>query len=516
MSEQEDKMTVEQLEEYGDFEKGLDHVRLAEATKDVPVNIYSKNILKLYGICFVMFLLSTMHGYDGSLMGSMLVMQTFLQEFGAHDVGVKSALITAMYQIGGVCSLPFIGPLCDSLGRRYTIVVSDILIITGTILEGTSATNANLHQYMAGRFFLGFGVNIAASAGPQYVVEIAHPKFRGRLTGMFNTFYYTGAILASGVVRGSVVYTTNKSWLLPTWIQLVFPSIVAVSCLFFPETPRWLYAHGKKERAVKVLTKYHGDGDESSPFVVMQLLEIEESIDLNGSDKRWWDYRSLIRNRGSIHRVLAGSIFLMFTQWCQGGVGYFIASFYSYSGITNEVTVLDLNLVATVIGLPIALAGSAVCDLFKRRTMMITGFMILTFGWIGMIVGIAVYQNHGLIGGARASIFFYWFMHAIFSFFFTPLQALYPVEVLSYEQRAKGTSFEQFAGNAASLVNQFGTPVGLANIGYKFYSVWCIMSALGCVVTYFGFPECRGFSLEEIDRIFQSKNPVKASLNIRN
>jgi hypothetical protein len=44
---------------------------------------------------------------------------------------------------------------------------------------------------------------------------------------------------------------------------------------------------------------------------------------------------------------------------------------------------------------------------------------------------------------------------AIFSIGFTPLQALYPVEVLSFEMKAKGMAFSNLAVSAGMLASKF-------------------------------------------------------------
>jgi MFS family permease len=56
------------------------------------------------------------------------------------------------------------------------------VIIIGTCVQ---ATSMHLDAFMIGRFILGFGVAISASAGPAYVSELAHPTYRGTLTGMY-------------------------------------------------------------------------------------------------------------------------------------------------------------------------------------------------------------------------------------------------------------------------------------------------------------------------------------------
>ena len=69
-----------------------------------------------------------------------------------------------------------------------------------------------------------------------------------------------------------------------------------------------------------------------------------------------------------------------------------------------------------------------------------------------------MYNRTGSISAARAGIAFNIILGVFYSFGITPLQALYPVEVLSYEMRAKGMAFQSFVTSATLLINQFGTP----------------------------------------------------------
>lgn len=54
-----------------------------------------------------------------------------------------------------------------------------------------------------------------------------------------------------------------------------------------------------------------------------------------------------------------------------------------------------------------------------------------------------------------------------FSFGWTPLQALYPAEVLRYENRAKGLALQGWCTSAFSLINTFGLPSALAALDWK-------------------------------------------------
>lgn len=65
------------------------------------------------------------------------------------------------------------------------------VIIIGTIIQ---ATSQNLAAFMIGRFLLGVGAALGPSAALPYVSEMAHPAFRGGMTGVYTTFYFVGAI----------------------------------------------------------------------------------------------------------------------------------------------------------------------------------------------------------------------------------------------------------------------------------------------------------------------------------
>jgi MFS family permease len=306
MGEPEKSVAVETVENV-DSNKEIVEINgsdaLLEARKKSPPNPRSSRMLSLYRICLVAFLCSTMNGYDGSLMSSIMVMDPFKKEFNSTIVGVKAGYISAMYQIGGVCTIPFIGPLMDTTGRRFGMFLGCFLVIIGTILQGTSAIHNSLPQYLGGRFLLGFGVSFAASAAPMYVVEISHPLYRGAMTGSYNCFYGIGSIISSCATRGSVRFATNEAWLIPTWIQMVCPALVCVFVFFLPESPRWLYTHGNPDKAKEILIKYHGEGDANNAFITLQLREFEEQLELNGTDKTVWDYRGLFKTRAHIYRL---------------------------------------------------------------------------------------------------------------------------------------------------------------------------------------------------------------------
>lgn len=57
------------------------------------------------------------------------------------------------------------------------------IVIIGTCIQATAMAS---RQFLAGRFVLGFGVSFCCVSAPCYVSEMAHPEWRGTLTGFYN------------------------------------------------------------------------------------------------------------------------------------------------------------------------------------------------------------------------------------------------------------------------------------------------------------------------------------------
>jgi hypothetical protein len=78
--------------------------------------------------------------------------------------------------------------------------------------------------------------------------------------------------------------------------------------------------------------------------------------------------------------------------------------------------------------------------------------------------------------------------------------------------RAKGMAFSALAVNAGGMMGQFAWPIALEKIKWKTYIVFIVWDFVQSAIFYFMMPETKNRTLEELDRIFEAKNPVKASL----
>jgi MFS family permease len=239
-------------------------------------------------------------GFDSSLMSAMNANDRFHSDLGIPKTGGYLGIVTAIYTIGNLVGSFFAGPASDRFGRRIGMFIGATIVLMGAIVVFTAKHS---QAYMAGRFFIGFGVSVSRSAAPAFVTEISPPQWRGPVTLLYNSLWIIGAILSSGVANATGPIKSDLSWRIPLTLQIVPSGIVLLTCLFLPESPRWLIANDRFEEAEVILTKYHANGVPNTPLVALEIAEMRESIKQEASDKRWYDYSELVSSRSERYRT---------------------------------------------------------------------------------------------------------------------------------------------------------------------------------------------------------------------
>ena len=166
-----------------------ERIQFDQVLRMEPPKAFSMISMRLYMICAVGFLCSTLNGYDSSLFDGLLQNHTFRAYFHGSNTGIWVGIVSSLYQIGSIAGIPFSGPALDTWGRRKGIFIGVRIVIVGTLIQRTTAYSHSLPQFMIGRLFLGFGAQLATCGGPIYVVEMSHPAYRGVVTGLYNTFW---------------------------------------------------------------------------------------------------------------------------------------------------------------------------------------------------------------------------------------------------------------------------------------------------------------------------------------
>ncbi|KAF8229684.1 general substrate transporter [Tricholoma matsutake] len=446
---------------------------------DPGVTTFSWRAFQMYFVTLVACCCSGDNGFDGTVMGGVNGMLQYQHYFGLSGAGVgTSGTIPSAY-------------LPDRFGRRFSMFFGNAAVITGVII---TATATSMPRFLGGRFLTGFGTLCAATSAKSFLAELVPPQSRGAYLGFLNSFYYVGQIAATGMMVPTGRWQSELSWRLPLWIQIVPASLNVLLVFLCPESPRWLHSIGKSKEARAILARFHSStGDINSPLIDLEMEEIEEKIRIDGVDKVWWDFRPLFRTRADRYR--AYMVVLIGQLSGNGLITYFLPILLQNAGIKSQNRRLTLNFVNS---------GSFLVDRFGRRKnlLMATSMLVVTLAIVSGLL-----SSVGSIPRANAGISFIYLFMVIFSFGWTPMQALYPAEVLSYEMRAKGLAFLGIITQLASLVNTFGLPVALQRIGWKVYIIFCIWDVFEVVMIYFFVVETRGFTLEEINEIFEHPNP---------
>ncbi|KAH9883970.1 putative hexose transport-related protein [Xylariomycetidae sp. FL2044] len=482
-----------------------------ESVTAAPLNAWSRTSLQLYAILLVAALNATASGFDGSIFSSINAMDQYQNYFHHTELGSATGIIFMIYTVGNMIGSLFTGPICDNFGRRAGMATGSVLIMAGSAILTAARDDSYL---LGGRFLLGFGVSIGTSSAPTYAMELAPPQWRARVVGYYNTFFYTGSILSTGVAYAANKSDSELAFRLPLGLQLIPPLFILTGSIFIPESPRWLCARGKGDRAAEILAKYHGGGDMQHPVVQLELREFEESIKVQKAQS-WWNYLDLVENHNARWRTLMNAFMSFFAQMAGNSVlTYYLPSMYNQLGIVSTERQLLLTFANSIVSCAGAVAGSATNDWIGRRTKLWVGSIVLSC-LFAAVTGFSSQFEEGKdpnVTLSNAGVAMIFLFGVAYSFVYTPLTATYCAEVQNNHTRAKGMGVHVIMSNCANLYNTYVTAVALEAITWKYYFLFVGLNLIYALVWFFVGVETRGRTLEELNAVFDSKWPPRAAL----
>ncbi|GLB38423.1 putative general substrate transporter [Lyophyllum shimeji] len=472
---------------------------------DPGVARFSLRAFQMYLVTLIVCCCSGDSGFDGTVMGGINTMAQYQHYFGLQSVGSKTSIVFGIFTIGSICGTIPASYLPDKFGRRFSMFFGNLVLCVGAVMTANAKQQP---MFLGGRFLTGLGSTCAGASAKSYLAEITPPQSRGAYLGFLNSFYYVGQMAATGMMVATGRWQNEMSWRLPLYIQLVPAALNVLFIFLCPESPRWLYSIGKSDQARHVLAKFHSsNGNPKSPLVDLEMEEIEEKIEVDGADKTWWDFRPLFTTRADRYRAYMVILIGAFGQLSGNGlITYFLPVLLQNAGITNQNRRLTLNFVNSVTSYIGALSGSAIIDRFGRRKILLTSTAMIA-AILAIVTGLLSSNGNANAAQANAGITFVFLFMVVFSFGWTPMQALYPAEVLSYQARAKGLAFLGICAQVATLINTFGLPVALEKIGWKVYVIFLVWDVFEVIVIYFFLVETKGLTLEEINEVFEQPNP---------
>ncbi len=407
----------------------------------------------------------------------------------SFDVGLAGAAYVAGACLGAL----FFGQLTDRFGRKKLFLITLGVYTVATVLTAFSMSPI---WYFACRFLTGTGIGGEYAAINSAIDELIPAKYRGRVDVAINGSFWVGAaggsLLTIPLLDPNVI---DAAW---GW-RLAFGlgAILAVGILLVrrnvPESPRWLFIHGRDEEGDKIVRDIEDTVHRESG---KELPSVSDTI--------------TIRQRHTIGLVeIARTVFTLYpkrTVLCfslfVGQAFLYNAFFFTYGDtLTTFFDVKQVGWYLAVFAASNFIGALVLSPLFDRvgRVKMITGTYVLS----GVLLGGAGF----FIGSLNAVTLT---LMGLIVFFFASAGAsaayLTASEIFPMETRALCIAFFYAIGTAAGGISGpllFGSLIdhakntGIGGIAIGYFIGAALMIGGGLVEAFLGV-KAENQSLENI------------------
>ncbi|KAH6955902.1 general substrate transporter [Ilyonectria sp. MPI-CAGE-AT-0026] len=489
------------------------------------------HLRKLYILSIFLLIASATTGYDGMMVNTSQQMDKWKTYFPEVEDNNKLGILINMYNIGSIVSFFIVPYMADNLGRKPTIMIGCVIMITGALIS----TFCNGYgMYIGGRFILGFGNSLAQMSSPMLLTEICHPQHRGPLTAVYNCLWNLGSLIVSVVGWGTASINSNWSWRSITFIQAV-PSIIQLAGIWWvPESPRFLVNKDKSEEALAMLAKHHAGGDVNNATVQFQYREIKQTIEADKSARRATSYVDFLRTRGNRWRLAIIISLGIISQYSGNALfSNYIDIIYTGAGIKEQNKKLALSAGKTIMDLSIAIGAALTVDRIGRRPLFLVAISGMVASFVLWTIVGAIYENSGVptpptadepnggikytnVGSGYAQIAFVWLFGVFYDIGFSGLLVAYALEVLPFHLRAKGMTIMNITVQAILAIGNQTNKVAWDHLPKHwhfmlFYTLW---DALEFIFVWFFYVETKGPTLEEIAKIFDGDDAVVEHIDL--
>jgi MFS family permease len=192
-------------------------------------------------------------------------------ELTAGQIGVAAAVYVA-----GACSgALFFGQLTDRFGRKRLFLITLGVYIAATV--ATAFAFAPWYFYLA-RFFTGAGIGGEYAAINSAIDELIPARVRGRVDLIINGSYWLGAAAGAAaaiILLNESYFPIDVGWRVAFGLGAILGLAILIVRRTVPESPRWLFIHGREEEAEEIVRRIERDVKEETGD---ELPEPEGSI----------------------------------------------------------------------------------------------------------------------------------------------------------------------------------------------------------------------------------------------
>ncbi|KAG9693184.1 general substrate transporter, partial [Aureobasidium melanogenum] len=486
----------------------------ASGTKDPP----EVRNWKIHLVAFVASMSALAMGYDTSVIGGTMALDSFRRDFGLANASSKhrdtvQGNIVSTFQAGCFFGALLTFPFAEKYGRRLTVMAASAVFLVGATLM--TAANGVMNMVVAGRAVAGLGIGACSLVVPVYISETAPPSIRGRLIGIFEIASQGGGMLGFWInyATDRTINVDNKAqWIVPLALQLVPGVLLCVGMFFCPESPRWLARGDNFDKAEKIISDLR-NLPADHPYIRNEMDEIRIQVEERSTNKMSKKqqvqklFQKGVRNRMGI------GLALMFLQSFTGVniITYYAPRIFESLGVPGtSLKLFSTGFYGIAKTLGMITFTMVVVERVGRRKGLIWGAalgcvpMLYIGGYVlradpvaalaagdttrngwGYLAMVCVYVNAFIICATWQGITW------------TYASEIFPLDIRMLCVAL--TTADTWLG---SFIIARSTPYMISDLGYGAYFFFgVILIAMG-IWSFFFVPETKGITLEEMDALF--------------
>ncbi|XP_054264490.1 facilitated trehalose transporter Tret1-2 homolog [Macrosteles quadrilineatus] len=396
--------------------------------------------------------------------------------------------------IGALCGTLFWGILSDRLGRKHTAIIVAVPFIIAWLLKIVAQ---NGWWLLVARIIIGIGCSGVIINTPIYVTEMAEDKIRGSLGSYLMIFLNAGCVFS--YIIGSL---TSYHGLAA--ICLCVPIIFLVTFPNLPESPVYLWTHGKKTEAENSLLWFRGGN------TLQTMKEIENLQQKTGKAFEKPCFRDLFDSKGVKKALFISISFVVGQQFC-GILAILTYTVKIFQDSGSSLSAHNSMIIVGVLQLSSAFTSSLLVDRAGRRVLLIMSYFAMAVSLT--VLGCYLYFQDDSwnpllkwipITCLSVNVVFY-------SIGVGPVPFVVISEIFPPNIRGFAMSKIQMLGTTLSFasVKTFPTLTNLLGSHgcFLFYASFCLILTL---FTFLYVPETKGKSLQAILKQLNGEELTKA------
>jgi SP family sugar:H+ symporter-like MFS transporter len=462
-----------------------------EANASVLYVLFISSVAALGGFLF---------GFDsGVINGTVTALgNTFQSNDVATGFNVASVLLGCA--VGALMA----GPIADRFGRKPIMIITAMIFAISAFGSGISDSSVEFIFY---RLIGGLGIGAASVLAPAYIAEVAPAALRGRLAtlqqlaivlGLFAAFLSNYIIASSAGSAENTFLLDMSAWRWMFWVELIPATLFLIGVLFIPESPRYLVAKGKIEKAHDVFKKISAGTED-------ELVEdVKKSLHSNNKTSI---ADLFIEGKKKIHPIIWVGIALSVFQQFVGinVVFYYGAELWQAAGFDESQSLL-INVLTGTTNIVSTFIAIALIDKIGRKPLLLVGSvgMFISLGILSFIFGTAGFDELGKVALSDTMGTFALITANLFVVFFGlswgPVVWVLLGEMFNNRIRGAALAIAASAQWIANFAITMTFPMILGSMGlagaYGLYTVSAFISIF-FVIKY--IKETRGVRLEQMD-----------------